>query len=321
MKKKFIRSIQPLLKRLGLHLIRKKEHDRLLKTQALLTTLINQEYLPNRDTQTGITMIIFSKDRPLQIDGLLRSIQHHVQGAAAIHVLYRASDSAYGQAYNECAEALKTDIPIHWTPEHDFKADLVQTLSKVETESLCFLVDDIVFIRPVDLNAIDTDAICKGIVSLRLGPNINFCYTQQKPMQVHALQSNGSTPLLQFSWKESSYDWAYPLSLDGHIFPTREIRVAAEQIDYRAPNTFERALQILSPLYQDRPGYCFESPRMFNMPLNRVQDEVENISGEITPESLLKMWQDGQSLDFKQLSEIKTNSVHQEISNLIYVSK
>ncbi|MDA9260975.1 hypothetical protein N9P58_03815 [Puniceicoccaceae bacterium] len=313
MKKKFITLTQPLLKRLGLHLVREKEYERLLETQALLTALINQAHLPsNNALSEGISFVIFSKDRPLQLDGLLRSIQYHVKGVAAIHVLYRASDAAYECAYQELAKELQLDTPIHWMPESDFKADLIRTLGKVGTESLCFLVDDIIFIRPVDLAAIDKDAIRNGIVSLRLGQNINFCYTKQKPMQVPTLQTPTSSPLLQFSWKESTYDWAYPLSVDGHIFPTSEIQVAAEQLNYRAPNTFERALQILTPLYQDRPGYCFEAPRMLNIPLNRVQDEVENISGEIDPIYLLDKWNQELTLDFKILEAIETNSVHQE---------
>lgn len=315
MKKKFIKLTQPLLKRLGLHLSRKKEHDQLLDRQALLSALINQTHLPNHKTALeGISLVIFSKDRPLQLNGLLRSIQHHVSGVAAIHVLYRASDEAYERAYQECAEALQTDTQIHWTAEHDFKVDLVQTLDRVTTESLCFLVDDIVFIRQVDLNAIDKDAIRYGIVSLRLGQNIQFCYTKQKPMQVPSLQTNTNLPQLKFSWKESIYDWAYPLSVDGHIFPTLEIQVAAKHLDYRAPNTFERALQILSPLYQDRPGYCFDEPRMLNIPLNRVQDEVQNISGDITPEDLLIKWNKGLAIDFEALTDIQTNSVHSEAS-------
>lgn len=314
MKKLFIKLTRPLLQRLGLHLSRKKEHDQLLGRQALLSALINQTHLPNHKTALeGTSLVIFSKDRPLQLDGLLRSIQHHVSGVAAIHVLYRASDEAYERAYTECAEALQTDTQINWTAEHDFKVDLVQTLDRVTTESLCFLVDDIVFIRPVDLAAIDKDAIRHGIVSLRLGQNINFCYTKQKPMQLPSLQTKTNSPLLKFSWKESTYDWAYPLSVDGHIFPTLEIQVAAKHLDYRAPNTFERALQILTPLYQARLGYCFDEPRILNIPLNRVQDEVQNISGEITPESLLKSWQNGQTLDYKQLSDVATNSVHTEI--------
>ena len=120
--------------------------------------------------------------------------------------------------------------------------------------------------------------------------------------------------LLKFSWNESRYDWAYPLSVDGHIFCTAEILVAVTRLKYRAPNTFERALQILTPLYSKRPGYCFESPKIINIPLNRVQCEYDNISDDISPEYLLAKWQEGMTLDFKALANISTKSVHEEIS-------
>ena len=53
---------------------------------------------------------------------------------------------------------------------------------------------------------------------------------------------------------------------------------------------------------------------MFNIPLNRVQSENDNISGEISPEYLLAQWQAGLTLDFKTLYDIATTSVHEERS-------
>ena len=148
-----------------------------------------------------------------------------------------------------------------------------------------------------------------------LGSQITFCYTKQKAMHLPETlnPSKKQDDLLKFSWEDGSYDWAYPLSVDGHIFPTSEISVAAKLLDYRAPNTFERALQILTPLYQKRLGYCFESPRILNIPLNRVQNEIENINGNIGAENLLEKWQNGLTLDFNALSDTKTESVHKEI--------
>jgi hypothetical protein len=52
---------------------------------------------------------------------------------------------------------------------------------------------------------------------------------------------------------------------------------------------------------------------MFNIPLNRVQNENDNISGEISAEDLLEKWQQGLTLDFNALSYTKTESVHKEM--------
>ena len=316
MKKRLIQFTEPLFKRLGLRLVRDKDYQRIQRNQSILTELVHQARQANESaaTKDGISFIIFSKDRALQLDGLLRSILHHATGAYSIHVLYCASNTAHADAYQEVTAGTQNTDRIQWTKEADFKEDLVRTLQGVQTASVCFLVDDIVFIRPINLDALNRDAIHSGIVSLRLGSQITFCYTKQKAMHLPTLNpSKKQDDLLKFSWEDGSYDWAYPLSVDGHIFPTSEISVAAKLLDYRAPNTFERALQILTPLYQKRLGYCFESPRILNIPLNRVQNEIENINGNISAENLLEKWQHGLTLDFNALSDTKTESVHKEI--------
>ena len=315
MKKHLIQITEPLLKRLGLRLLRDKDYQRLQQNQTLLTKLAHQarQTSGNATSKEGVSFIIFSKDRALQLDGLLQSMLHHVTGTYSIHVLYCASNAAHAHAYRELTDSIQNTDRIQWTKEADFKNDLVRTLQSLKTESVCFLVDDIVFISPVDLDTLGGTTMRDGIVSLRLGSKITFCYTKQKTMRSPKLNPINRQPnLLQFSWEDGNYDWAYPLSVDGHIFPSSEITVAAEFLNYRAPNTFERALQILTPLYQKRPGYCFDSPRMFNMPLNRVQNENDNISGEISPEHLLEKWQAGLTLDFKILSDAATISVHEE---------
>lgn len=262
-----------------------------------------------------MTFVIFSKDRALQLDGLLQSMFFHIKGVFLIRIIYQASNEAHNYAYKELAEDTRNSERILWTKEKIFSTDLVNNIQDIQTETVCFLVDDIVFIRPLDLDTLNYGEIRRGILSLRLGKNITFCYTKQKNMQPPTLNpSKKLDELLKFSWNESRYDWAYPLSVDGHIFCTAEILVAVTRLKYRAPNTFERALQILTPLYSKRPGYCFESPKIINIPLNRVQCEYDNISDDISPEYLLAKWQEGMTLDFKALANISTKSVHEEIS-------
>lgn len=312
MKKRLIQLTQPLLNRLGLRLRREKDDQRLQDSNALLSEIVNHaREKATSGKHMGITFIVFSKDRALQLDGLLQSILHHVFGSYSIKVIYSTSSDSHRNAYNEVADRIKHSNRIEWTEEKDFRTNLIEALDAVETESVCFLVDDIVFIRPVHLDTISQQFKDAGILSLRLGRNITFCYTKQKTMQKPGLSpAHDTNDLLQFSWEDGNYDWAYPLSVDGHIFPVSEIRIAAKRLDYHAPNSFERALQILTPLYQKRPGFCFESPRILNIPFNRVQNENNNICGEVTPEELLNIWNDGGRLDYRALENIATTSVH-----------
>ena len=123
----------------------------------------------------------------------------------------------------------------------------------------------------------------------------------------------GADNMREFSWGDGEDDWAYQLSLDGHIFPRSEMQVAAELLRYSAPNSFERALQLLTPLYAKRDGYCFAQPKMLNIPLNKVQNENDNISADVSPEYLLEQWNKGMMLDYINLENRVSNSVHQEL--------
>jgi hypothetical protein len=315
-KKQLIQLLQPLLSRCGLRLLRTKDYDSRCTREALLSELANasqQAITPAKKLQPEF--IIFSKDRALQLHGLLSSLFHHVSGDYKLNVLYYASSEAHRQAYLEVKQAFKDQADINWIAEKNFRNDLINTLNQVERPEVCFLVDDIVFMRPINFEALDWPQFAGGILSLRLGKGITHCYTADKTIKPPTLTTVDQTNnLLQFSWSESTYDWGYPLSVDGHILPTHEIRIAAQALNYSAPNTFERALQIIRPLYLNRKGYCFAQPRLINIPLNRVQNEIENISGDISPEDLLVKWQAGQTLDFEQLIGVETNSVHQEIT-------
>lgn len=316
MKKQIIQATKPLLNKLGFSLLRGRDLEQMEHKSALYEKLIHQSTQSGDATSKfGVSFIIFSKDRALQLDGLLQSMQLHVKGDFTNHILYQASDANHDKAYQEAADELQSEHTISWTKESNFAEDLAAILSSIETEFVCFLVDDIVFIRELNLLSLDIDTLRRGILSLRLGRGIHFCYTKQAKMRQPTLHaSDEPSGLFQFNWNEGDYDWAYPLSVDGHIFPAQELKVAAAHLSFKAPNTFEKALQILNPLYRKRTGHCFESPKLVNIPMNRVQSEHENISDDISPGYLLAKWQEGMTLDSKALANISTKSVHEEIS-------
>jgi len=315
-KKHLIKACQPILNKCGLHLLRAQDFDKQQQREQLLTNLINRPTVSHKEDPAPpeLEFIIFSKDRALQLHGLLQSLLRHVQGTFSIQILYHASSQAHQNAYQDIKRLLSQQDQIHWKQEHNFQADLIHILDNSQSTKICFLVDDIVFTRPINLDSLNWSRYSEGILSLRLGEGINYCYTKDRSMTVPPLtNSNETGDILEFSWSDSTLDWAYPLSVDGHVFSTSEIRVAVHSLHFTAPNSFERALQILTPLYAQRPGYCFTQPRLVNIPLNRVQNENYNISGDISPDQLLQRWKEGKTLDIEALTAIETNSVHQEI--------
>lgn len=316
MRNTFVRLLTPALKLFGIVPIEKKIHLKESETRSLFLDIILRQQAERSTTPAdGITFIIFSKDRTLQLDALLRSLSLHVTGAYSIEILYATSSPSHEAAYETLIKGQPTLKETHWKHEGDFKSDLNSILEKSKTEFVCFLVDDIIFIRPVNLSDIDVDLLRNGTLSLRLGGNVTYCYMRQKFEAVPILQElSPSSQLYQFDWRGSKGDWHYPASVDGHILPRSTTLAAANMLKFKAPNSFESALQKLNPIFLNRPGYCYAHSRLVNIPANCVQNEKNNQSAGLDPEEMRSQWENGLRVDINKLSNINTKGVHEEIS-------
>lgn len=116
-----------------------------------------------------ITAIVFSKNRALQLEALLRSLRENCDHFDTVHVQYHAD-----QHHQSSYEVLATAYPgIQFTREDGFKATLLTLLPRAGR--VAFFVDDDIVFRPVA-------AIPEcPIFSLRLGDNVanktHFQYT------------------------------------------------------------------------------------------------------------------------------------------------
>lgn len=260
-----------------------------------------------------ISCIIFSMDRPMQLHLLLRSIFEQVDRSIFIFVIYKASNDRYYEAYKWLIKRYGTSVTfIKQKEENNFKELLVQSLLLILTDKMMFLVDDDVIINPIEISSILWHDASRYILSLRLGKCLNKCYTMQKPQSVPTL-SKYNNDLFLWKWSAGEYDWRYPLSVDGHIFNTQEIKNIIKIIEFKAPNSLESAMQIYNNQFLSRNGLCFESPKLVNIPLNRVQTENNNICGSIHQDYLLTQWENGYKIDNSKIYGILPDSAHQEI--------
>lgn len=258
--------------------------------------------------------VIFSKDRPLQLAALLASYAELVKDPPRLHVLFVASDERYRAAYEEVFR--ETAAPLgEVIAERRFRDDLLPLLDRIAAPRIFFLVDDILFVRPVDLAPLLALDPARFVPSLRLAPHLTRCYTMDAAQPIPAFLE-GAVPgedLLAWRWRDGALDWSYPLSVDGHLFSTAEIRVLANAVAFKAPNSFEGALQDHRAQYLDRLGVCFREARIVNVPVNKVQGEFPNRAGEIDTASLLEVWRSGRRLDHRRLFGVRNESAHQEL--------
>src|ERR1700761_8690404 len=99
--------------------------------------------------------LVLSKDRPLQLDALLRSMQAMGGGAVPCVVLYKTSSDRYRTAYADVFERHK-DMHLETILEQNFKSDVINITRTKPYKRVAFLVDDQVFIEPVNVKKILT---------------------------------------------------------------------------------------------------------------------------------------------------------------------
>ncbi len=266
--------------------------------------------------KSGGVGIIFSKDRPIQLSALLSSYFEKVKNPCALHVLYGVSSIEYEDAYARVRSIYSNrDVTFH--NESDFREDLIALLESIKEEKVFFLVDDMVFIRSLDMDDFLSVDLMDYIPSLRLGMNLERCYTadakQKRPeMKRYGAKLVGESRF-QWQWEDGIYDWGYPLSVDGNLFKAQEVLVMAKIAVYSAPNSFEKSLQWFMPAFIKRRGVCFERSIVVNIPFNKVQTENDNFSGNVSQEMFLEYWQKGYEIDVDKYYGVDNISAHQEL--------
>jgi glycosyltransferase involved in cell wall biosynthesis/GT2 family glycosyltransferase len=266
-----------------------------------------------------LNIIIFSKNRACQLDLLLRSLKIYLQDwqLYSVNIIFSYTNREYEQGY----ETVKKQFPsFNYFPESQdqFVADsfkqLVLECFKNDHPYTMFLVDDLVFKSPVNLAddtfktfISDSSILC---LSLRLSPNIEYCYTSNVFSPPPPFDTN-----LVWDWQKQpkNSDWGYPMSLDGHIFRTSEIYdIITSNRAFNNPNTLETQLALL-PISAHQM-ICYAESKIVNIPANKVQNIYSNRHAQMSDLSNLNQYfLNGYRLSLKPVLEAKNISVHQEI--------
>ena len=211
-----------------------------------------------------IQVVIFSFDRAMQLDLLLKSIEKFdSQKSFSINVLYACSSEKYQAAYNRTIEKYPN---IHWIQEQpykkalydyqfdfsywhnlywwlknpifresksNFKSCLLKILSNSKCPYTMFLTDDSLFYNDIIIPENKLKKITqkpeKYSFSLRHGMNIQGGFYKE--------EENG------ICWNifenDAHTDWGCPFSVDGLIYDSKTIYRIIKKIILNNPNTME----------------------------------------------------------------------------------
>ena len=236
-----------------------------------------------------ITSIIFSKNRPLQLDLCLNSIKKNFTDTRHQVVIHNNSDSFKGAHDILCGE--HPDVEFRTQGRSLFK-DIYETIASTQDEYICFLTDDNICYLPCP-NIDDFLLPANGVSCVALRMGLNICERGDTEGGIGEDRCRSHQELNEMiAWPKTlhcygSY-WSYDLSVDGHIFRKDDMLQMADELCYldsrykwnQNPNEFEGALQrfwTTAPNVMIAPKHS----TVVNSPNNRVQQSHDNRSGDL----------------------------------------
>jgi len=130
------------------HLLMQKNAEYVCRGREKYESLISQ---PRRDENEQVDCVILSRDNPLGLLLLLRSIGHYCSSFKNIYVFYESNDEENEIAYGRCAE-LFSSVLFSSINLINFKKELLAVISDKSASHVVFASDEMMFTQPVDLN-------------------------------------------------------------------------------------------------------------------------------------------------------------------------
>jgi len=271
----------------------------------------------NNSTQASkVDLIIFSFDRPMQLQALLESIERYFSDVNTTQIIYRASDDAFQTGYSMVQQAFPNVIMHKQSnnPHQDFKPLLLNSVFSKNSKSpyVMFAVDDICIKDYCKLSecvdAMEKSKACGFF--LRLGKNITHCYMERKDTKVPRGKSTSKYFIWRFNPRLEG-DWKISFSVDMTIYRKKELARFMKKAHYHHPNSFEGVW--LGEKLKRSHGIAFKESKIVNVPLNLVNISSNRNMNSISPRDLLSIFFEGKKIDIQQFYHIKNNSPHMEV--------
>lgn len=262
-----------------------------------------------------INALIFSKDRALQLDLLLKSIEKNAKDVFNLNVLYTFSDDKFNEGYNIIIDKHPN---VNFIQEQDdFKSQTLEIIQNSNQDFFAFLTDDSLFFSEIDENEIvnsfkeDKNNLC---FSLRLGKNTTFCYVVNSDNKLYGEENIGEKSM-KWDWQKHFLDYHYPFSISGHVFKKDEIYKFAKKTNFSCPNELEEGLQMFNS-YPKNIMSSFNQSVLVNTPINIVQTYCLNRFGEMhfyAPSKLNDYLMSGNTVNYNDINIQNVYSCFQEI--------
>jgi hypothetical protein len=249
--------------------------------------------------------VVFSKDRAMQLDACLKSIANFAPYAGPVTVIYKATTQNFAAAYH----AIETPENVELVEESRFE-HVVRDIVGDHAYTVFHTDDDVFFRAPPPLPAPDEHF---ATVSLRLGENTTYCYAQDAAQPLPPFTADG--PLRTWDWTSAAHDFAYPMSLNGHVFNTSLLKRLLTRARFTNPNQLEEELHLRRHRAPRWMVACAHSC-VVSIPANIVTSTHTNrasAEASFSPTALNERFLRGERIDFSSMDFSSIHGAHQEI--------
>jgi len=285
-------------------------------------TCDSEEYTDILKRMNEISLLIFSKDRAMQLHALLQSIETRCNGVYDnINILYTYSNFEFQQGYDLLINRFHK---YNFIKEKNFEKDVREYLKNTNTKFISFLVDDVLFFKPLDkekitsfLNRPDTISFIPGV-----GTNTKFSNTASVEFVLPEMEVDNGLYIWNWKIAKNQGEFSCPLMVVGNIFNTTVFNklFSKIKIGFHNPNFFEELLQfILQNQYKKlipRLCACFKNSCLVHSANNTVQTTHPNNFGQVfllTPKDLNSKYLNGMIIDIKGYQFDNITGMHHEL--------
>lgn len=252
------------------------------------------------------SVIVFTKDRPLQLHGYLESLLHHSEITQEnISILLKENAQISYKKVKECFPRC------NWIIEHNFNSQLRSCIENAQ-EFIMFGCDDVIIKNNIDCKRAENILTEKSSLfgfSFRLGSNIK---PSPKP---HSSEEDISI----WNWKNVDQDqYNYPWELDCTLYRRKDILSILNEVKFQFinPNFFESLIAEQSHKLIMQPELaCFSSPSQgIVITINRVQNSHLNYYDEHFKSNIFYLSKIynycNSTIDISRIKLIPNNQIH-----------
>jgi hypothetical protein len=262
----------------------------------------------------NIDIVIFSKNRPLQLDLCIRTVKEKIKVPHTINVQF-ICDTLYAKGYDRL-RLMHPEIAFS-NEAGNFKKDYLRILSNLPNKYLLNLVDDNVVINEITDESLSrmVDVFEKNnkihSLSLRMNPTINYCFPAKKEMAIpNFIEKNEEYILWDWTLSVPHYCWGYPHNVDSNLYDRVKFLEMIITTPFSNVNSLEA--NILNRRDPSKPYMLsYAETKVWNIQNNFVQGSRASEShNDCDPEVLNKMFLSGKIISTNGLYGRKVTAAH-----------